>query len=130
MIDVLFSTVLIFNLLCFKVESSHQTCFPHLSFCLTSGIFWQHLKFYRISHKLRWCLAIIIKIFWYFSRTIFDDIWLWLMIFDDIWRWQRSHLKPENCRTKNIVKYPNQLSSGMQALKQNIMNLRRLKIFL
>ena len=30
---------------------------------------------------------------------------------------------------KNIVKYPNFLSIGKRALNQNIMNLRRVKIF-
>ena len=39
LIDFLFSPNLIFNLLRFKAEGSHQTCFAQLSFCLTSGIF-------------------------------------------------------------------------------------------
>ena len=47
-----------------------------------------------------------------------------------MWRRERSHLKPGNCPPKNIVKYPHLLSSGERALKQNIMNLGRLKIFL
>ena len=130
LIDFLFSPILIFSLSRFKTGGSHQTCFAQLSFCLTSGIFWYHLKFYRISHKLRSYLAITIKNFWYFSRTILDNIWRYLTIFEDIWWWKRSHLKPGNCRPKNIAKYPHLLSSGKRALKQNIMNLGRLKIFL
>ena len=39
-------------------------------------------------------------------------------------------LETENCRPKNIVKYPHLLSSGKRALKQNIMNSGELKIFL
>ena len=96
--------------------------FAQLSFGLTSSIFWQHLKFYRVSHKLRY--------FWYFSQTIFDNIWRYLTIFDDIQRRECSHLKPANCRPKNNVKYLHFLSSGKQALNQNIMNLERLNIFL
>ena len=42
----------------------------------------------------------------------------------------RTHLKPENCLPKNIMKYPHLPSSGKQGLKQNIMNLNRLKVFL
>ena len=37
LIEFLCSTILIFNLLCFKTMGTHQTCFPHLSFCLIIG---------------------------------------------------------------------------------------------
>ena len=125
-IEFLFSPILIFNLLRFKTEGSHQTCFTQLSFCLTSGIFWWHLKFYKISHKLQWYLAIIIKNFLSFSRTIFDDIWRYLTIFDDIWRRKRSHMKPGNCPSKNIVKCPHLLSSGKRAYKTKYNELRKI----
>ena len=121
LIDAYFVTFLIFDLLCFETEGSHQT-FAHLGSCLTSGIFWKHLEFYIISHKLRWYLAIIIKNFWYFSWAIFNYIRRYLTIVDDIWRRKRTHLKPENYRPKNIVKYPHSLSIGKRGLKQNIMN--------
>ena len=42
---------------------------------LTSDIFWWHLKHYSIRHKPRQYLAIFIKNIWYWSWTIFDDIW-------------------------------------------------------
>ena len=35
----------------------------------------------------------------------------------------------ETCRSKNIVNYLDLLSSAKRALKQNIMNLRGLKMF-
>ena len=88
------------------------------------------MDFYTISHKLRWCLTIIIKIFWCFSRTIFDSIRLYLTIFDDIWRRKRSHLKSETCLPKNIVKYHHLLSSRKRDLKQNVINLKKVENFL
>ena len=116
LIDILF-WMLIFNLLCFEIDGSHQTCFAHTSFCLTSSIFRKHLEFYRISHKPRRYLAIIINKFWYLCWATFDDIWRYLTIFDDIWRRKRSHLKPENRLSKNIVKYRHLSSSGNRALE-------------
>ena len=51
-----------------------------------------------------------------------NDIWRYSNIFDDIRRWKRTHLKQENCRPKNIVKYPHLVSSEKRGLKQNTMN--------
>ena len=39
-------------------------------------------------------------------------------------------MKPENCLTIIIDKYPNLLSSGKRGLKQNIMKLKKIKNFL
>ena len=46
-----------------------------------------------------------------------------------MWRQKRTHLKPENCRPKIIVKYSHLLPSGKRGLKQNIMNFKKIKNF-
>ena len=63
---------------------------------------------------------------------MFNNTWQYLTIFDYIWQRKRSHLKPESCHPKislNILIYYLVENGGKRTLKQNIMNLRRLRIF-
>ena len=66
---------------------------------------------------------------------IFTDNYQKLLILQshDISRYMTAEtftLEPEHFLPKNILKYRHLLSSGKRALKQNIINLGRLKTFL
>ena len=53
-----------------------------------------------------------------------NDIWQYLAILNASWR----HITTKNCHSKNIVTYLHLLPSGKRALKQNIMNLKKIII--